>query len=354
MEKFFEYLVGSSENVDKQEFVPLRALDMAEKKQLLATAPFDIDFFCVTLKGNSVLEEPDMKTYFSASQCRFYKSTALRIVRTSNFQKALILGEIGEFKFAVPVFKEENDTEEMDSLEMEFERNIPVEGHMKVKALVDILDTKLKDLDHSVIPFREFKDVFLKHFFSLPCCVYQYGQKQPLEDFMKFFPNLFKNQTAILDIAIAMEINKPGSVLLTSNDSRNMNEFYSFLLSKSYGNVLLKDKRRCQQLVEGSHRVCVYNTFYHTARKFDYEIKILNKDLSISEKTKTDDKTDKMELLQNLFYTNILESVTENVQVIKEKIFPAIAESKLRIESYFSVNSLKESLVSLQRAEPGS
>lgn len=246
-----------------------------------------------------------------------------------NRQTLAIVGDFGSlsWKIGIPLnLNHGNDGFDSFCSEEEISGEEVDKENLVVKAINSILqNSSLESL-----PWRDMKEVLSNRFSKFESLVlFKFGQKQALQSFMENVEDLAS--VALIEIAIAAEISIPEKVLYCGKNRFVVGEeFYPQLLSKEFGNVLLKNECRAAGIINGAGKVCIYNTIHHKKKHIKPYPKIYSETVESEETEKSKEKD----------LRGIMEKQLSNNLIEVRKILENYHNSCLRLESYVSLNSL--------------
>ena len=172
------------------------------------------------------------------------------------------------------------------------------------------------------ITFREVEEFILGNFGEQTVAVFRYGQKQALSDVAEALGNLAR--TALVDVAIGMEVEKPGYLLSYGTGmQRAFQDCYSFLGHKNVCNLFIGDQTYCRRILPGASRIVGYNTAHHTTRR-------IKKDFALKLKIVATEESQSLDIV-------LKESIARVIDIVTTQVVPAFENSKLRLEAYYQI-----------------
>lgn len=325
------------------EDLPFAEIDELTMRRCFKDAAIDIDFISVRMPVSKFCGEPTIGSLLSNFHGKFYRSPCISTIRSSREKKVAVIGDFGtlSFRLAIP-FIAAKEIQEQDSNE-EFEKEIAVSDNAAFEengtfALVRgnkmLIVEKLNQIPSrgEALPWRDMKDLLISNFENFDVVLFKYGQKMDLNDFINMFHTVAEK--AEIDIALGVEMSVEGSVILAKGEGFVIGkEFYSQLLSTSFGNILISDERKTQKILPFSNRICVYNTVQHERKHLSSKISFYESpDLNKSKGEETHDFVD----LRDIAY----KAISPTFESWRNAIPHAYDTSKIRVESYFNLNSL--------------
>ena len=279
-----------------------------EYEALLKTVTFDVDYLSLFVDTSMVDKSSLVRHLFSNQLGKFYHS--IKISKLRGHGSVALLGQLGNMQVGIcleGLFEENGEEEEP----------FDVASSLKIdKNAIESLNSRVKDLIHNSIPYRDFIGSLIASFPDRRACFFHYGQKQAMDDFAQIVP--FIDSYVDVDIAVALEAGLDDKVIYAEHlKGQQSGKFFSQLLSKNVGCF---ESRNPLNNVENSFQYCFYNTSHHKRKH-------IKKDISVTKmKTNTD---------QNLsFWTSIcseIERIADETSKASDDIYRG---NKARFEVY--------------------
>lgn len=171
----------------------------------------------------------------------------------------VVFAECAQYRFALPLNPSDNftDEEEDSTLHVAYQR-----AFTKSKEYLDRRTSLVQRGE--LLTFYLFIDTLKQVLDGADFIIFRFGQKQPLS---QFYSSVSSLETLNIEIAVAVEFEKPQTVVYPSIEKRNLHEHcYGMLLSTSVCSLLFKNSD-ADDIVPKAYRLCVYNTSEHLRKK---------------------------------------------------------------------------------------
>lgn len=180
------------------------------------------------------------------------------------------------------------------------------------------------------IPYRLFKSLILKNFGTDQIVLFQFGQKAEMNLVCDSLENL--KQHFLIDVAIGCEMKTlNGDEFLSGSLIEGYEKFsYSVMSSRIACNILIKKSNNVDNIIEGAHRLCVYNSIQHSRSGHKNSLS-----LTVDEEIEGFSESNPYK-----FNTRLFKSIFKNVEEIEGLMIRGLATgTKLRYEIYCNINN---------------
>jgi hypothetical protein len=310
------------------EEVPWSEVQPNEKKTLIVNGEFDVDFICLYGKCHKFFAEGTVQRLFSHYTGAFVRPYIMRL-QGSSVGAVLVLLDVKPFKIGISLVEHRTLCEETEGI---YDDSTPKSLNKRHQKLVIEVQKKVENLQGKTFPFRDFKTEICKYFSDFDIACFQFGQKQPFDSCLEMLKDL--SSEIQLDLAIGFESTIEGKYICASSEGANIGEcFYPMFLSQIAGSLLLNEKHAARTMF-GSRRMVCYSTLHHM-RKFEkFQLNLKNNlEESVEVYDRRGDTTKAADEFEYFLRVKILERITE----LAAKVHPLVEKSKLRVESYFSI-----------------
>ena len=291
---------------------------------------FDIDYICVNGTLGELLQNSSFEKLLGSGTSSLFRGCSSYRLRSSFSATAWLFGKCAEFLFGFLLEEQDSERdEEAEDSDFEFQDASESQEPPLSRPSISELNAKLQQCPVGTnLTYRDFKQSLLTYFDDMPVVVFRFGQKMELRNCIDTLVSLLK--IAYVDVALGLEVEIPGKVLLVSPVGRRLHkECYHMCLSSRAVNILIKDPKDAKELIGGCYRLCVYNTSQHIRAKTSPSLKF--DIVGASSNAEVEDR------MQGGLKAALAQSALSNLSVFENTVIPAIEKSKLRFEAYFNV-----------------
>jgi hypothetical protein len=312
---------------ENMEEITWEELNAQEKRECLGSAAVDIDFTLFSSQCLHLLAEPFVNLLLSNVSGTVVMRPYIQKLHGCPFTSILILANSQPWKIGICLTDSEEDEEKL----ILDDQPCKVSGKRYSNFIMEIA-AKLEHEKGKTHPFRQIKTILLNLFSEFEICIFQFGQKQPLESFMQQVQNV-SNHVRVF-VALGMEMGVEDHFLCVAPEKIALGEcFFPMLLSQRAGCIMLPSKHS-RKLCPDSHRLVVYSTLHHNRKFYSYLLDLKN--IASTDWARQFDSLD-IENAASSFISHLRIQMLDKIDSFQRNIHPMLRQAKLRVENYIEL-----------------
>lgn len=305
-------------------------LEKEEIRSLILSQPaIDLDYLCLKQKCSTLFSHSLIQDFFADLPCELFSRGCIQKVYSKKDRKIFTVAKVGDYLlgFVVGSDSDSNQSDETLTAHAPAQFSLESESYLSSAGVNEFLASQSRLLP-KMLSFQALSGLMTTSFGSATMAIFRYGQKVPFAILKPKIIEFLTDCQIPLELALAQEYLLADFFLCAKYSPKVRQYAYSNFLSNDMCNVLINDELVAQAYCPTCYRLSIYNTFQH----FKKDVKIL---------------LERSGNISDCSLNNFGSSFNRCNNLLNE-LCDKIPLTKLRVEMYFSLNTLSELNIGLQ------
>ena len=306
-------------------------LEKEEVKNLILSQPaIDLDYMCLKQKCSTLFSHSPIQDFFADLPCELFSRGCIQNVYSKKDRKIFSVAKVGDYLLGFVVVGSGSDSSQSDETLTALapvQYCLDSDSYLSSAGVNEFLASQSRLLP-KMLSFQALSGLLTAPFGSATIAIFRYGQKVPFAILKPKIIEFLTDCQIPLELALAQEFLLSDNFLCARYSPKVRQYAYSNFLSNDMCNVLINDELVAQAYCATCYRLSIYNTFQH----FKKDVKIL---------------LERSGNISDCSLNNFGSSFNRCNNLLSE-LCDKIPLTKLRVEMYFSLNTLSELNIGLQ------